>query len=517
MIRPRAQHLVALLTLVAAAALRAAEPIELDPKPASIVFSATFSKNGRYLALACLDKTIAIHDAKTGKLVTRFEGHTERVWTAAFSPDGATIATCSGEYRTPTEGGAVKLWDFKTGKEKATLIGHEGLVFHVTFAADGKTLISSGWDGTVRLWDVESAKEKETLKGHTGPVRTILHAPDGKSFATASFDGTIRFWDATTGEHLKTLKPHDQGVQALAFSPDGRYLATAARPNNQTEADEVFLWDLAADRSPGRFTGHRGNVLSLDFSPDGKTLASGGGKYGDYGEVFLFETASGKPRAIFNDHREWVESVRFSPDGKLLVSAGGFTRGQPGEVHVHAARELPGNPKPIEFTEGDLEQMWKVLAGAQADVAYHAVQMLTASPRTAVPFLKSRLKPAALADPAKLARIPQLLTSLDEAGFKERERAAKELEALGEAAAPALRKALAEAKTEELKRRLQQLLSRVDLPTTSPELLRPLRVIEVLEHAAAPEARDLLKSLGAGAPDALLTRDAQASLKRLAK
>src|SRR4051794_39126666 len=106
---PRTAALVAFALMLAN--LRAAVPVELDPKPAGIVFAATFSKDGRYLALACFDKTVAVHDAKTGKLVTRLEGHTERVWTAAFSPDGTTMATCTGEYRTPKEGGSVKLWD----------------------------------------------------------------------------------------------------------------------------------------------------------------------------------------------------------------------------------------------------------------------------------------------------------------------------------------------------------------------------------------------------------------------
>jgi dipeptidyl aminopeptidase/acylaminoacyl peptidase len=514
MIRPRALLIVAPLLLTAG--VRADEPLQLDPKPQSIIFSATFSKDGRHLALACLDKTIAIHDAKTGKLVTRLEGHTERVWTAAFSPDGATVATCSGEYRTPTEGGAVKLWDLKTGKEKASLLGHEGLVFHVTFSADGKTLISGGWDGTVRLWDVETAREKETLKGHTGPVRTIAQAPDGKSFASASFDGTIRFWDAT-GKPLKTLKAHDEGVQCLAYSPDGRYLATVPRPGGRREAADITLWDLTTDRSPGHFTGHRGQILSLDFSPDGKTLASGGGTFNEFGDVVLFETASGKERYRYQDHREWIECVKFSPDGKLMVSAGGFTQGQPGEFHAYAVREIPGRPKPVELSAKDLDEAWSMMGQPGGNVPYYGVLMMEGSPKTAVPFLKVRLKPAAPADPAKLARVPQLVASLDEAGFKERERAAKEIEALGEPAAPALRKALEEATSEESKRRLQQLLSRVELPTTSTELLRSMRAIEALEHAATPEARDLLKTLAAGAPEARLTREAQESLKRMAK
>jgi hypothetical protein len=49
-----------------------------------------------------------------------------------------------------------------------------------------------------------------------------------------------------------------------------------------------------------------------------------------------------------------------------------------------------------------------------------------------------------------------------------------------------------------------------------PELLRGVRAVEVLERAGTPEARQLLAALAGGAPGALLTREAAASLQRLA-
>src|SRR5713226_9188342 len=70
--------------------------IQITPPPKSVIFAATFSKDGRQIALACEDKVVMTHDAATGKLLLRLEGHSERVWTAAFSPDGATLASCSG-------------------------------------------------------------------------------------------------------------------------------------------------------------------------------------------------------------------------------------------------------------------------------------------------------------------------------------------------------------------------------------------------------------------------------------
>jgi hypothetical protein len=47
--------------------------------------------------------------------------------------------------------------------------------------------------------------------------------------------------------------------------------------------------------------------------------------------------------------------------------------------------------------------------------------------------------------------------------------------------------------------------------------LRGLRAIEVLERVGTSEAREALKAVATGAPEAQLTGDAKASLERLAR
>jgi hypothetical protein len=65
----------------------------------------------------------------------------------------------------------------------------------------------------------------------------------------------------------------------------------------------------------------------------------------------------------------------------------------------------------------------------------------------------------------------------------------------------------------EVKRRVEHVLESADRLT--PELLRQMRAVEVLEHLDTPEARELLARLAGGADGALQTREAQAALARL--
>jgi hypothetical protein len=66
-----------------------------------------------------------------------------------------------------------------------------------------------------------------------------------------------------------------------------------------------------------------------------------------------------------------------------------------------------------------------------------------------------------------------------------------------------------------LQLRATRLLRQLDLPIIEPETLRMLRAVEVLELAGTQEARAVLEALSKGAPEARLTRQAGAALKRL--
>jgi hypothetical protein len=113
--------------------------------------------------------------------------------------------------------------------------------------------------------------------------------------------------------------------------------------------------------------------------------------------------------------------------------------------------------------------------------------------------------------------IDRLIADLDADAFKIRERASQELEELEEIAGPALERTLAGKPSPEVRRRLNELLRKLSPPVLSPEHLRTIRAVAVLEDTNTPQARELLRALSESAPAARLTQEAKASLERLAK
>jgi len=462
-------------------------------KAGAPVTSVAYSPDGKTVVLGGEKDVVRLWEVATGKDRLKLAGHKGRVWAVALTPDGKTVATGG-------EDGVICLWDALNGKRLHTLNGHFDEVRSLAFSPDGLTLVSGSQDKRVRLWDVAAGKEVKELQGHRSWVQAVAFSPDGKTVLSGSRDETTRLWDVATGKEVHVMPSTDSQVWSVAYSPDGKTLASGGGDH------QVHLWDAATGKEKRKLSGHADRVWALAFSDDGKILASGG----EDKHLHLWELASGNSISQQPFSRA-VLAVAFAPQGHTLTTGG--------EEGVAEVWDLTGrgrvdklNPKPL--TDKELQDLWSTLASGNAGQAYRSCWKLTEAGAQAVPYLQERLKPV---PEVAEERIVQMVADLDSDKFAIRQKAAQDLDALGEVAAPALRAALEKKPSLDVSRRIQDLLKPIESLTPSPERLRALRALQALEHVGTAESRLLLENLAKGARSATVTQEAQASLQRMEK
>ena len=363
------------------------------------------------------------------------------------------------------------LFEVKTGKKLRCIAPGDG-VSCVSFSADGTQIIYLDEDR--RLVIVDSAtgsvlrRVADAYPKEQQPPLALGKSSDGRTVAVPAC-GTMRRDDFTGVRHVRIFAvasgaevgrirfPETEsdrtGFTSVALSPDGRLIATVL-PNNPG----VDVWEVASGLLYHHFEGHRAPVRSVAFSPDGCTLATGG-----------------------DDHVALVWDVRF--------------------------------PLRTIRPKADVANLWVDLASADVPKAWAALELMAAASDT-TRFLRTRLTPVRSVPPEQMTR---LIDGLSAPAFADRERAARAIAALCDAAEPGLERALTGPLPPEGRRRVQTLLDALRTPTLTGERLRQWRAIAILERIGTPEADAVLKDLASGVGEARLTQDAADARARIAQ
>jgi tricorn protease-like protein len=474
----------------------------------SEIYTVAFSPDGKRLASGS-NREVIVWDLSAGKALFTYHTNGTNVYGLAFSPDGKRLAVGISQ--------VVKVIDAATGKEESLTTRANQFLFRMAYSPDGKRLAASSTAsnnaGELWIWDAATGKEVLRLWHHTGSVLNVAYSADGRRLATATGapggvkPGAVTIWEAANGREVATLHGHTENVYGVAFSPDGRRVASSSGNRGTKRAGEVKLWEVLTGRETLSLAGHTGPVFTVVYSPDGRLLATASGDQ----TVRLWEAATGREIVSFTGHTNVVYSAAFSPDGKRLASAGSDRAVKVWDVPAlrRAAAE--------RLDEKQAQACWDALRGDDARKAYRAVGQLAAAPKESVTFLRARVRPAAPLGGDGQKLLERWLRDLDDESFEVREEASAALTKMGEAALPAARKTLAAKPSAEVRRRLEEIVEELTRLSPSPDRRAALRAVEALEWAGTGEARDLLKELAAGLPEAVLTREARTALERLTR
>jgi len=276
------------------------------------IYTVEYSPDGSRLVTASDDNTAIVWDIGAAAPVTILRGHTNRLTTAHFSANGARVVTAGFD-------AAARVWNAGTGKLVAVLEGHTGIVNDARYCPSGGNVVTAGEDGTARIWKTLTGEPIHLLNAEAGPVKAAVFSSDGFEVATAHDDGTVVLWNADDGsERLRPDKGLPDGAISNMATLDLAYSADGTRLFGVGEDGALFIWNVSDGSLVERIAALDRGVMWMDVSADGTKVAMAS-MLGGYAGVWDVPTG----RSLTGQHLLGTTSdVAISPDGSMFTAIG---------------------------------------------------------------------------------------------------------------------------------------------------------------------------------------------------
>ncbi|MBI3411651.1 MAG: hypothetical protein HY040_25255 [Planctomycetes bacterium] len=268
-----------------------------------LVYSVAFSADNKYVATGSFDNTVKLWEAATGKELKTFggpAGHQKMVVSVAISPDGQFIASGSGD-------NTLKVWDVPMNSPLRNLAASEA-VGAVALTADGTKLAVGSKDGLVKLVNAADFKDLFKMEGHQGAVTGLTFSPNGQILISCGADRTVRFWNVANGQNIAVVGAHTAPVNAVAINPAG-YQAFSVGDDGLLK-----IWSVPPTGTKP-LPGHGAPILAMALSGDGNQVVTAGAD-----KVVRQTLTAGKEVRALTGPNAPVTSVALNPANTLIAA-----------------------------------------------------------------------------------------------------------------------------------------------------------------------------------------------------
>ena len=296
-----------LLSCIAASAhAQTLAPLRVVDVP-NIIFP-VISPTGREVAAVCSDHTVRIMSVATGSILRTFETGTGKVFSLAYSRNGARLAM-------GYESGNVRVVDPASGATVRELAPSALAANLIALSRDGRYFATSPTDLPTQLWDVERSVKIADLAAGFGGSSALTFSPDGKMLASADADAVVRVYDVPSGKLRSKYEDLLLESFTLAFAPDSKSLVIGG-------ADRVVVAiDPATGKELHRLAAQRDPVGAVAVLADGRTVVAmfvSADHMSEFRNTVAWNMQSGKSTILVSNK---IFTGAAAPDGRMILAS----------------------------------------------------------------------------------------------------------------------------------------------------------------------------------------------------